>query len=127
MKKISLTRREFEELVLDTVKSLPREFKRKLENINIVIIEEPSPRQNRELGTRAGEDLLGLYEGVPLGKRTHHDGCVLPDKITIFRGPVMRSCCSRSQIRTAIRDTVIHEFAHYFGISDEHMLNEGTY
>ena len=61
--------REFEGLVRDAVKSLPREFKRKLENINIVILEEPSVRQKKEAGTGAGEDLLGLYEGVPLLKQ----------------------------------------------------------
>lgn len=127
MEKRSLTAREFEALVLDAVKSLPREFKRKLENINIVILEAPSARQKKEAGTGADEDLLGLYEGIPLGERTHQDGSVLPDKITIFRKPIMRSCRSRRQIRTAIRDTVIHEFAHYFGISDEHMIETGTY
>lgn len=109
----------------DAVKSLPREFKRKLENINIVIEAEPLARQKKEAG--AGEDLLGLYEGVPLGERTHHDGSVLPDKITIFRGPLTRSCRSRREIRAAVRDTVLHEFAHYFGISDEHMIQDGTY
>ncbi|MFH1207988.1 MAG: metallopeptidase family protein [Candidatus Omnitrophota bacterium] len=125
MEKRFLTTREFEALVRDAVKSLPREFKRKLENINIVILEEPSARQKKETG--AGEDLLGLYEGVPLGERTHHDGSVLPDKITVFRGPLTRSCRSRREIRKAVRDTVLHEFAHYFGISDEHMIKDGTY
>ncbi len=125
--KRSLTAREFEGLVRDAVKGLPREFKRKLENINIVIQAEPSARQKKEAGTGAGEDLLGLYEGIPLGERTHHDGSVLPDKITIFRGPLTRSCRDRRRIRTAVRDTVLHEFAHYFGISDEHMIEDGTY
>jgi len=119
--------KEFEALVRDAVKSLPREFKRKLENINIVILAEPSARQKKEAGTEKGEDLLGLYEGIPLGERTHQDGTVLPDKITIFRGPILRSCRSRREIRAAVRDTVLHEFAHYFGISDEHMLKNGTY
>ena len=86
---------------------------------------EPSARQKKEAG--AGADLLGLYEGVPLGERSHHDGSVLPDKITVFRGPLIRSCRSRREIRKAVRDTVLHEFAHYFGISDEHMIQDGTY
>ena len=71
MEKRSLAVREFEGLVRDAVKSLPKEFKRKLENINIVIQGEPSARQKKEAGMGAGEDLLGLYEGVPLGERTH--------------------------------------------------------
>jgi len=143
----SLSAGEFEALVRDAVKSLPQEFKRKLDNINVVIEAEPSAgrdypksyrphlaqrptstaRQKKEAGVGAGEDLLGLYEGVPLGERTHLDGCVLPDKITIFRGPVTRSCRSRREIKKAVRDTVLHEFAHYFGISDEHMARDGTY
>ncbi|HOW58598.1 MAG TPA: metallopeptidase family protein [Candidatus Omnitrophota bacterium] len=118
---------EFEALVRDAVKNLPGEFKRRLENINIVIQEEPSVRQKKESGTGTDEELLGLYEGVPLGQRTHHSGDVLPDKITIFRGPVTRSCRNRREMRAAVRDTVLHEFAHYFGISDEHMLKTGTY
>jgi len=125
MEKGSLTAGEFEGLVRDAVKSLPREFKRKLENINIVVEAEPSARQKKETGP--GEELLGLYEGVPLGERSCRDGSVLPDKITVFRGPVLRSCRSRREIRAAVRDTVLHEFAHYFGISDEHMLEDGTY
>jgi predicted Zn-dependent protease with MMP-like domain len=127
MAKRSLTAAEFEALVRDAVKSIPREFKRKLENINIVILKEPSARQKKESGIGSDEDLLGLYEGVPLGERTHHDGRVLPDKITIFRGPVTRSCHSPREIRAAVRNTVLHEFAHYFGISDEHMTEDGTY
>jgi predicted Zn-dependent protease with MMP-like domain len=125
MEKRSVTAGEFEALVTEAVKSLPREFKRRLENINLVILAEPSSRQKKEAG--AGEELLGLYEGVPLGERTHQYGSVLPDKITIFRGPVLRGCRSRREIRKAVRDTVLHEFAHYFGISDEHMIRDGTY
>jgi predicted Zn-dependent protease with MMP-like domain len=127
MEKGSLTKKAFESLVRDAVKSLPGEFKRKLENINIVIEAEPSTRQKKEAGTGKDEDLLGLYEGIPLGERSCRDGSVLPDKITIFRGPVTRSCRSRREMRTAIQHTVLHEFAHYFGLSDEHMLEDGTY
>ncbi len=119
--------REFEALVKDAVKGLPTEFKRRLENINIVIREEPSAGQKKAAGTGARGELLGLYEGVPLSERTNDYGNVLPDKVTVFRGPVMRSCRGRREIRAAVRDTVLHEFAHYFGISDEHMLEEGTY
>ncbi len=122
---VKISARQFEALVREAVKSLPEEFKPKLENINIVIQGEPSARQKKEAGAR--EELLGLYEGVPLGKRSHFSGSVFPDKITIFRGPVLRACRSRREIREEVRHTVLHEFAHYFGISDEHMLDEGTY
>jgi len=124
---LKITEREFETLVRNAIRSLPREFKRKLENINLVIREEPSVAQKQEAGTASEEELLGLYEGIPLGERTHCCGSVLPDKITVFRGPLRRSCRSRKEIRQAVQDTVLHEFAHYFGISDEQMIDDGTY
>ncbi|MBU9889872.1 MAG: metallopeptidase family protein [Candidatus Omnitrophica bacterium] len=119
--------RAFESLVRGVLKDLPREFQRKLENISVTVQAEPTACQKREAGTGPREELLGLYEGVPLGERTHQYGNVLPDKITIFRGPVTRSCRTPRQMRTAVRDTVLHEIAHYFGITDEHMLESGTY
>ena len=70
---------------------------------------------------------MGLYQGVPLSKRTHFYGNVLPDKITIFRNNIERVCRTDDEIKETIRRTVIHEFAHYFGISDEHMRKSGTY
>lgn len=126
-KRRRVSERTFEILVRDAVKSLPREFKDRLENITVVVQGEPSAAQRKDAGIRKDEDLLGLYEGVPLGERTHHDGSVLPDKITIFRGPVTRACRTQKAMRTVVRDTVLHEFAHYFGISDEHMQETGTY
>jgi predicted Zn-dependent protease with MMP-like domain len=121
------TAKEFEALVKKAVKDLPRQFKKRLENIAVVIRSEPSAAQRREAGISPNTELLGLYEGVPLGNRTHNYGNILPDKITIFRGPILRSCTSPRQIRKAVQHTILHEFAHYFGISDEHMLEDGTY
>ncbi|HPW64591.1 MAG TPA: metallopeptidase family protein [Candidatus Omnitrophota bacterium] len=124
-RKEEMTSAEFEALVRETVKGLPAEFARRLENVAVVIRAEPSARQKKESGGE--EELLGLYEGVPYGERTHHDGPVFPDRITIFRGPILRSCQDRREIRRAVRDTVLHEFAHYFGLSDEHMIAEDIY
>lgn len=127
MEKRALAAEKFEALVRDVMKALPREFKRKLENISITVRKEPTALQKKEAGTGPDEELLGLYEGVPLGERTHQYAGVLPDKITIFRGPVTRSCRTTREMRAAVRDTVLHELAHYFGLSDEHMLEDGTY
>jgi predicted Zn-dependent protease with MMP-like domain len=121
------TAREFEVLVNKALKSLPRKFKQRFENIAVVIRKEPTATQRREAGISPNTELLGLYEGVPLGKRTHNYGNILPDKITIFRDPILRSCAGPREIRKAVQHTILHEFAHYFGISDEHMLEEGTY
>lgn len=119
--------REFEDLVRDAVKGIPSRLRKRLENINIVVQGEPTSAQKKAAGMGKDEELLGLYEGVPLGERTHFYGSVLPDKITVFRGPVTRSCRSRRDMRQAVRDTVLHEIAHYFGLSDAHMIEDGTY
>jgi len=117
----------FEELVADAVESLPEEFKRKLENIDIVIEEEPTTEQVRSARVPKSVFLMGLYQGVPFSKRTHFYGNVLPDKITIFRNNIERACRSEEEVKETVRRTVIHEFAHYFGLSDEHMKRSGTY
>ncbi|MDP3786321.1 MAG: metallopeptidase family protein [Candidatus Omnitrophota bacterium] len=117
----------FEDLVTEAVESLPEEFKRKLENIDVVIEEEPTPEQVRSARVPKSVFLMGLYQGVPFSKRTHFYGNVLPDKITIFRNNIERACRGDEEIKETIRRTVIHEFAHYFGLSDEHMKRSGTY
>jgi predicted Zn-dependent protease with MMP-like domain len=119
--------KDFENLVADAVESLPEEFKRKLENIDIVIEEEPTLDQVRLARVPKSVFLMGLYQGVPFSKRTHFYGNVLPDKITIFRNNIERACRTDEEIKETVRRTVIHEFAHYFGISDEHMKRSGTY
>lgn len=117
----------FEEIVLSAVESLPEEFKQKLENIDIVVEEEPTAEQVRSARVPKSVFLMGLYQGVPFSKRTHFYGNVLPDKITIFRNNIERACRNEEEIKETIRRTVIHEFAHYFGLSDEHMKRSGTY
>lgn len=117
----------FEDLVAEAVESLPEEFKRKLENIDIVIEDEPTAEQVRLAHVPKSIFLMGLYQGVPFSKRTHFYGNVLPDKITIFRNNIERACRTEEETKEAIRRTVIHEFAHYFGLSDEHMKRSGTY
>lgn len=119
--------KSFENLVVEAVESLPGDFRRKLENIDIVVEDEPTPEHVKAAGSKGGDLLMGLYQGVPLSKRTHFYGNVLPDKITIFRNNIERACRTGDEIKEAVRRTVIHEFAHYFGISDEHMRESGTY
>lgn len=119
--------RSFENLVVEAVESLPEDFRKKLENIDIVVEEEPTAEHRKAAGSKGRELLMGLYQGVPLSKRSHFYGNVLPDKITIFRNNIERACRTDEDIKEAVRRTVIHEFAHYFGISDEHMRKSGTY
>lgn len=122
-----MDQKAFEQLVIEAVEGLPDDFRQKLENIDIVVEDEPTPEHRKAAGTRGRDLLMGLYQGVPLSKRTHFYGNVLPDKITIFRNNIERVCRTDDEMKETVRRTVIHEFAHYFGISDEHMRKSGTY
>ena len=113
-----MNREKFEWLVAKAVDSLPDEFHTKLENIDVVVEGQPNPSQLTDVGLKRGETLLGLYQGVPLTRRSRHYGLVVPDKITIFQKPIEDKCKYDAEITTEIRRVVLHEIAHHFGISD---------
>ncbi|MBE9482553.1 MAG: metallopeptidase family protein [Chloroflexi bacterium] len=112
-----MEREKFEWLVAQAVDSLPEEFRSKLENIDVVVEDWPTEYQLAEVGLKDNETLLGLYEGVPLTMRSSLYGLV-PDKITIFRRPIMAKCRYVDQIIAEIERVVRHEIAHHFGIGD---------
>ena len=120
-----MDRQRFECLVSKAVDSLPGEFRTRLENIDVVVADQPTPRQLAELGKKRGETLLGLYEGVPLTRRSRHYGMVAPDKITIFQKPIEAQCRNDTQIIAEIQRVVQHEIAHHFGISDARLRQLG--
>ena len=113
-----MDRERFEWLVARAVDSLPEEFRTRLENIDVVVEDWPTQRQLAEVGLRRGETLLGLYEGVPLTRRSSHYGLVPPDKITIFQKPMEAKCRDDAEITAEIERVVRHELAHHFGIGD---------
>ena len=110
-----MTRREFERVVKEAVESLPREFRDKVENVQVIVRESPDRRQAAEHGS----GLYGLYEGVSLDRRTHDFQGALPDRITIFKRAIERDYPERKAMIQCIRDTVVHEFGHFFGLDDE--------
>ena len=117
-----ISRREFERLVEEALADLPPEFARLLDNIAVVVEDEPTDDDLDALDEDAEDDeLLGIYRGIALTHRTHDMLPHLPDQIAIFRGPILRVSTNRRQAIREIRDTVIHELGHYFGLSDEHM------
>ena len=113
-----MDRESFKWLVTKAVDSLPDEFHAKLENVDVVVEDQPTPGQLAEVGLKRGETLLGLYQGVPLTKRGRHYGLVVPDKITIFQKPIEAKCRHEAEIISEIQRVVRHEIAHHFGISD---------
>jgi len=116
-----MERERFEQLVAEAIESLPPEFRERLENIDVVAEDWPTHDQLASVGFRHRSDLLGLYEGIPLTKRGRGVSMVLPDKITIFRKPIEMAYRSDREIVRGIGDTVRHEIAHHFGISDRRL------
>jgi predicted Zn-dependent protease with MMP-like domain len=124
-----ISNERFEELVDEALASIPDDFWQVVENLAVTVAEWPSRAQLLSTNTRAGHTLLGLYEGIPLTERSQHYGLVPPDKITIFRGPILRMCApdDEAAVREQVRRTVLHEVAHHFGISDERLREIGAY
>lgn len=109
--------KRFEELVKEALDSLPLEFAQKLNNVAVIVENAPTDDQLRELGLSKNDLLFGLYRGIPQTKRGSYFG-VLPDKITIFKNSIEAVCETEDEIKNQIRDTVIHEIGHHFGLSD---------
>jgi predicted Zn-dependent protease with MMP-like domain len=117
-----LTRAEFERVVSEALESLPKRFADLVENVVIAVEEEPTAEDLESLEDDAGGDseLLGIYRGVALPERTH-DAPLLPDEIAVFRGPINRITCTRREAVREVRETIIHELGHYFGLDDDEM------
>jgi predicted Zn-dependent protease with MMP-like domain len=115
-----MNRDHFKTLVDEALESIPENFRAALQNIAIVIEQEPTPAQLRDVGLDSPDDtLLGLYEGTPLTERGWGHGNVLPDKITLFQGPIEDDSDTEDDVVVAIGETLIHEIGHYFGLSEE--------
>ncbi len=115
---MDLTADRFEELVADALDGLPEWVHERLENVDVIVMERPPPGQ---------PTLLGLYQGVPLTQRGTNYFGVLPDRITLFRSTISRGVRTEAQLRERIRHTVVHEIAHFFGISDERLIEIDRY
>ncbi|HEX2241610.1 MAG TPA: metallopeptidase family protein [Actinomycetota bacterium] len=113
---------EFEQLVAEALDSLPEDIARMMNNVEVVVEPWPPPEIAGRL--RRGELLLGLYHGIPLTRRGHYDRA-LPDKISIYQGPIERVARTPIAIKEQVRRTVIHEVAHHFGISDARLRELG--
>lgn len=117
-----VSREEFEALVEKALAELPEEFRAALDNVAVLVEEEPSDEDLIEVGIDPHDperdELLGLYQGTPLPERSH-DATQLPDRILIYRGPILRSCATRREVLRQVRETVQHELGHYFGLEEE--------
>jgi predicted Zn-dependent protease with MMP-like domain len=112
-------RNAFERLVAEALASIPRRFRNAMQNIAIVVEDEPSAALLDEMEIEPPDTLLGLYQGTPLPERGWGSGNSLPDRILIFQGPHERASEDEDDLAVAIAETLIHEIGHYFGMTEE--------
>lgn len=115
---LEMTRERFEELVGEALDRIPPELARLMDNVVILVEDEPAPDD---------PELLGLYEGTPLTERGDWYSGVLPDRITIYRNPTLRMCADHEEVVAEVAVTVVHEVGHHFGIDEDrlHALGYG--
>ena len=118
MEGISPNEEQFDRLVSEALDGLPDDIAELMSNVAVTVEDEPPP----------GSHLLGLYQGIPLGRRGPYYAGALPDKITIYRGPLERIAGGDAELlRQQVRRVVFHEIAHHFGISDERLVEIDRY
>lgn len=118
---------QFDELVLRAIEDLPEIFLDCLENVAIVVEEWPDRAVLQSVGVSQRSHLLGLYQGIPQTDRTHGYNLVMPDKISIYRRPILMRCRSDSEVHELVQRVVRHEIAHHFGIDDDRLTEIGAY
>jgi predicted Zn-dependent protease with MMP-like domain len=117
---------QFEQIVAEALDDLPGDFAAKMQNVEVVVEQEPADSQLQELGVPGGHTLLGLYQGTPLTGRGWGYALVVPDRITIYRGPIDRlSSATGEPLPVVITHVVLHEIAHHFGIPDSRLRELG--
>jgi predicted Zn-dependent protease with MMP-like domain len=114
-----MTRQRFTRLVEEALSDIPSRFRDAMRNVAVVVEDEPSQDLLDDMDMEPGDTLFGLYHGTPLTERDSHYGNTLPDRISIYQLPIEEACEDEEDIRQCVAETVIHEFGHYFGLSEE--------
>jgi len=113
---------QFQALVDEAIASLPQRFRDAMVNMAIVVEEDPTEEQLAEVEVEAPDTIYGLYEGTPLPERQSGHGNDIPDKITLFRGPILEDSENENDVVVGIGETLIHEVGHYFGLSEDEIM-----
>jgi predicted Zn-dependent protease with MMP-like domain len=115
---VTISNEQFSGLVLEAIEAIAPKYKSRLENVAFIVEDRPSEEQRIKTGLAAGQTLLGLYEGVPLPSR-NGAAKILPDKITLFKEPLLAESANLAELKESIRHTIWHEIAHYFGLDHD--------
>lgn len=116
---MNISDQEFDRLISQAMDELPQEYIRNLNNVVVTYADEPTLEQRRELKLRGNQTLFGLYQGIPLTKRGAGYNLVLPDKITIFKFPLVSASADETELYQQIKRTVWHEIAHFYGLDHD--------
>src|SRR5438477_3994947 len=116
-----MTRKQFEAVVERALRRLPRAFREKMANVVVVVEDWADDETLEEMGIEPPDTLYGLYRGVDLTRRDSSYGNVLPDTIHIYQGPIEEDCADPEEMAELVRDGVVHEVGHHFGLDDETM------
>src|SRR3954463_4414039 len=118
-----MTRQRFQQLVEEALRDIPPRFRLAMQNVVVIVEDEPPLHVLQEMEIEPGDSLFGLYQGTPLPERSWGYGNALPDRISIYQQPIEEACADDEEIRGGVAETVIHEFGHYFGM-DEDQIEE---
>jgi predicted Zn-dependent protease with MMP-like domain len=118
---------QFEALVDESIAQVPEDFRKRIDNLAVVVEDFPDRWTMQRAGIANPYQLLGFYHGIPLTQRTQSYANVAPDQISIYRQPIMAQARSEQELRELVGHVVRHELAHYFGIDDDRLMEIGAY
>jgi predicted Zn-dependent protease with MMP-like domain len=125
---VTISNKEFDAMITVAMDALPQEYIAGLQNVVVTFEDDPSQEQRRRQNLQAWQTLFGLYEGIPRTRRGSNYNLVLPDKITLFKGPLQQASQNLQELQERITRTLWHEIAHYYGLGHDriHQLEDGT-
>ena len=122
-----MTAEQFEDLVVQAIEGIPEVYRNSMDNVEVMVEEFPDRWTMQLAGVPSPYNLLGFYHGVPRTQRTSNYNLVTPDKISIYRRPILAQCRNDDEVRAMVHRVVRHEIAHYFGIDDDRVVEIGAY
>lgn len=122
-----MTAEQFEALVVEAIEGIPEIYRDSMDNVEVMVEEFPDKWTMDSAGVPSPYNLLGFYHGIPKTQRTQSYNLVAPDKISIYRRPILAQCRNDDEVRAMVHRVVRHEIAHYFGIDDDRLVEIGAY